>query len=94
MKVISIQGNTIDRSAKMNGCGWCEDTMYSLTSIDRHGVAYCMDARNGVLIPELSHTVQAKASGGISLNCTPNVIYPNSKSKESERADERRSDLP
>lgn len=35
-----------------------------------------MDARNAVLIPELSHTVQAKDAGGRSLNCTPNVIYP------------------
>ena len=35
-----------------------------------------MDARNAVLIPELTNTVQAKPNGGRSLNCTPNVIYP------------------
>ena len=35
-----------------------------------------MDARNAVLIQELSNTVQAKPNGGRSLNCTPNVIYP------------------
>lgn len=38
-------------------------------------VAYCMDARNAVLIPELAHTIQAKPGGGTSQNCTPNVIY-------------------
>lgn len=38
--VISIQGNMIDRDVKQNGSGVSEgETMYSLTSTDRHGVA-------------------------------------------------------
>lgn len=40
------------------------------------GGVFCMDARNAVLISELAHTIQAKPSGGRSLNYTPNVIYP------------------
>ena len=36
---------------------------------------FCVDARNVVLIPETSHPIQAKPSGGRSLNCTPNVLY-------------------
>lgn len=45
------------------------------TNNTEHGV-FCIDARNNVLIPELSHTVQSKPNGGRSLNCTPNVVYP------------------
>lgn len=38
--VISIQGNMIDRDVKQNGSGVSEcETMHSLTSTDRHGVA-------------------------------------------------------
>lgn len=38
--VISIQGNMIDRDVKQNGSGVSEgETMYTLTSTDRHGVA-------------------------------------------------------
>ena len=38
--VISMQGNMIDRDVKQNGSGVSEsETMYSLTSTDRHGVA-------------------------------------------------------
>ena len=38
--MISIQGNMIDRDVKQNGSGVSEsETMYSLTSTDRHGVA-------------------------------------------------------
>lgn len=42
------------------------------------GGVFCVDARNNVLIPELSHTIQSKPSGGRSLNCTPNVLYAQS----------------
>lgn len=36
--------------------------------------AYGVDCRNGVLDKEKTHTLQAKASGGQSLNCTPGVL--------------------
>ena len=38
-------------------------------------VCYGVDCRNAVLDKEKTHTIQAKANGGISLNCTPSVIY-------------------
>lgn len=36
--------------------------------------AYGVDCRNGALDKEKTHTLQAKASGGQSLNCTPSVL--------------------
>lgn len=36
--------------------------------------AYGVDCRNGALGKEKTHTLQAKASGGQSLNCTPGVL--------------------
>lgn len=36
--------------------------------------AYGVDCRNGALDKERTHTLQAKASGGQSLNCTPSVL--------------------
>ena len=33
-----IQGNTIDRNAKQNGSGICEDVAFTLNAVDRHGV--------------------------------------------------------
>ena len=41
-------------------------------------VCYGVDCRNAELDKEKTHTIQAKANGGISLNCTPSVIYRNS----------------
>lgn len=38
--------------------------------------AYSVDCRNGALDKEKTHTLQAKASGGQSLNCTPSVLMP------------------
>lgn len=38
-------------------------------------ICYGVDCRNATLDEEKTHTLQAKASGGISLNCTPSVIY-------------------
>lgn len=39
-----VQGNCIDRSDKAgcNGKGWCEGKSYTLNTIDRPGVIYCM----------------------------------------------------
>lgn len=36
--------------------------------------AYGVDCRNGALDKQKTHTLQAKASGGQSLNCTPSVL--------------------
>lgn len=37
--VFCIQGNAIDRDAKMNGLGISEGAMFTLNTVDRHGVA-------------------------------------------------------
>ena len=39
-----------------------------------HPPAYGVDCRNAALDEEKTHTLQAKASGGQSLNCTPSVL--------------------
>ena len=36
----SLQGNIIDRDAKQNGNGICEDKAHTLNAVDRHGVSY------------------------------------------------------
>lgn len=43
--VICLQGNGIDRAdtAGCNGKGWTEDVSYTLNTIDRHAVAYCLE---------------------------------------------------
>lgn len=41
---------------------------------EQHIAAYGVDCRNGALDKEKTHTLQAKASGGQSLNCTPGVL--------------------
>lgn len=38
-------------------------------------VCYGIDCRNASLDEEKTHTIQAKANGGISLNCTPSVLF-------------------
>lgn len=38
-------------------------------------VCYGVDCRHATLDEEKTHTLQAKANGGISLNCTPSVCY-------------------
>lgn len=77
--VYALQGNGIDRSdtAGCNGKGWRTDEMYTLNTIDRPAVCYGVDCRNATLDKECTHTLQAKANGGISLNCTPSVCYRN-----------------
>ena len=39
-----------------------------------HPPAYGVDCRNAALDEKKTHTLQAKASGGQSLNCTPSVL--------------------
>lgn len=54
---------------------WYEDVCPTEKASGAHAVVYCVDARNVTLTPELSHTMQSKPNGGLSLNCTPNVLY-------------------
>ena len=42
--------------------------------VAEHPLAYGVDCRNAVLDEEKTHTLQAKANGGQSLNCTPSVL--------------------
>lgn len=46
--VVCLQGNMIDRDVKQNGSGIAEsETMYSLTSTDRHGVCCLLNDQGG-----------------------------------------------
>ena len=46
--VVCLQGNMIDRNVKQNGLGVFEgETMYSLTSTDRHGVCCLLNDQGG-----------------------------------------------
>lgn len=73
-----IQGNTIDRAdtAGANGAGVKEDVCYTLNTIDRPAVAFALDCRNMTANEELSATLQAKGSGGQSLNYINPVAEP------------------
>ena len=75
--VYALQGNGIDRAltAGCNGAGWREGEMYTLNTIDRPAVAYGVDCRNGALNEGITPTLQAKESGGQSLNCMHPVLY-------------------
>lgn len=44
--VLCLQGNMIDRDVKMNGIGASEEPMYSLNTVDRHGVL-CLNDQGG-----------------------------------------------
>ncbi len=39
MPIYTIVGNLIDRTPKMNGIGVTVDEVYTLNTVDRHGVA-------------------------------------------------------
>ena len=72
--VFCLQGNGIDRAetARCNGKGWTEDKCYTLNTIDRPAVC-AVDCRNGTENPETNGTLQAKSTGGQSLNLN-NVV--------------------
>ena len=65
------------------GRGWWNESEVAQTlrtpiggdSTKANLVVYGVDCRNGTLDEEKTHTLQAKANGGISLNCTPSVVY-------------------
>lgn len=72
--VFCLQGNGIDRAdtARCNGKGWTEDKCYTLNTIDRPAVC-AVDCRNGTEDPDTNGTLQAKSTGGQSLNLN-NVV--------------------
>ena len=72
-----IAGNIVDRSdtAGANGVGAKEDCSYTLNTVDRHAVAYCVDCRNLSVNCELYHTLQSKPGGGWSLNFLGCLLY-------------------
>ena len=69
---ICLAGNFCDRETNQNGRGMREGVCFTLDTVDRHAVTY--NARNGFLNEELSGTLQAKESGGWSLNYINPVI--------------------
>ena len=50
--VLCLQGNMIDRDVKMNGIGVSEEPMYSLDTVDRHGVL-CFKPRSPDGVPRI-----------------------------------------
>lgn len=69
-----LAGNFVDRNTNQNGSGVRENASFTLNTQDRHAVAY--DARNSCLNGTVSGTLQAKESGGWSLNYINPVIQP------------------
>jgi len=69
-----LAGNFVDRNTNQNGSGVRENASFTLNTQDRHAVAY--DARNSRLNGMVSGTLQAKESGGWSLNYINPVIQP------------------
>ena len=70
-----ISGNTVDRETNQNGTGVRENGSFTVNTVDRHAVAYAIDCRNLKAIKEVSGTLQAKESGGYSLNYQSPVAY-------------------
>ena len=69
-----LAGNFVDRNTNQNGSGVRENASFTLNTQDRHAVAY--DVRNSRLNGMVSGTLQAKESGGWSLNYINPVIQP------------------
>lgn len=69
-----LAGNFVDRNTNQNGSGVRENASFTLNTQDSHAVAY--DARNSRLNGTVSGTLQAKESGGWSLNYINPVIQP------------------
>lgn len=40
--IVCLQGNIVDRNAKQNGCGVCENISHTLNAVDHHAVAYAI----------------------------------------------------
>lgn len=48
MPIYTIVGNLIDRTPKMNGIGVTVDEVYTLNTVDRHGVVVPIHKLGGV----------------------------------------------
>ena len=60
----SIQGNTVDRSAKQNGLGISEDVAHTLNAVDRHAVCF----------PDKVSTLPARMDGSPCIDRGPPII--------------------
>ena len=69
--VICLKGNAIDRDTAQTGKWYQEDKSYTLDATDRHGVCAGFKAGQGA---EVNGTLQAKESGGQSLNLNNTVL--------------------
>lgn len=58
--VVCIQGNTIDRNARQNGCGFESDVSFTLNSTDRHGVAFSMQDFGGYKESQITSTLKSR----------------------------------
>ena len=61
-KVISIEGNTVDRASCKNGKGYSENVSPTLNTQDRHAVIYAIDQQGG------------KGNCSYSENVTPTIL--------------------
>ena len=76
--------NVVCYDARGNGDGTCCPTLtgdhenrvtdYTAVCVSESPPVYGVDCRNAALDEEKTHTLQAKANGGQSLNCTPSVL--------------------
>ena len=74
---VAIQGTVIGRSEHAGPQGSGADdsgAMFTLTKTDVHAVA--VDFRHTDLTGDVTHTIQAKKTGGFSLNYQPGVMQP------------------
>lgn len=73
----TLQAGGVDPTCNQGG-NVIVEPVYALkgNGIDNHVTAGCngVDCQNAVLDEEKTHTLQAKANGGQSLNCTPSVL--------------------
>lgn len=84
--------NVVCYDARGNGDGLCCPTLtgdhenrvtdYTAVCVSEHPHAYGVDCRNAILDEEKTHTLQAKANGGQSLNCTPSVLMDGRPSRK------------
>ena len=75
--------NVVCYDARGNGDGTCSPTLtgdhenrvtdYTAICVSEHPPVYSVNCWNAVLDEDKTHTLQAKANGGQSLNCTPSV---------------------
>ena len=71
----ALKSNVINRSdtAGCNGCGWRENEMYTLNTIDRPGVVYCYEGQSVGTDQKTAYTLLA---GRADQQHIPSVVYP------------------